>query len=319
MKAFYFQHDYDPLGDPKLSALVGEFGAVGYGLYWRLVEMLHTDQNHKLPHKRFIYVAIAKQMLTSVEQVEQLLCYAIDVCELFESDGELFWSNRVMRNIEKRAELSKKRSVAGKMSSERRQTTSKISTSVKQVLTHDQQMPTSVQQNPTKEKKEKESKVKEIKEIKEIKEKETLKEKEKKGSTDVEFVFDVFDDINDQNIQSIQHSSLEVLDGFGRWWELYDKKVGKQTANKLWKKLNVNDRSAIMAHTALYRMATEKAYRKNPETYLRQRAWEDEIIKKDDNGRITANTAVGTNLTGYQHSRKQQWENFFGADRTTQD
>ena len=306
MKAFYFQHDYDPLGDPKLSALVGEFGAVGYGLYWRLVEMLHTDQDHTLPHKKFVYVAIAKQMLTSVEQVEDVLMYAIDVCELFESDGDRFWSNRVLRNIEKRAELSKKRSLAGKASSERRQFTSKNATSVEQVLTHDEQMPTSVQQNPTKERKEKESKVKEIKEIKE---KETLKEKEKekKGSTDVELVFDVFDD------------GLEIFDGFGRWWELYDKKVGKQIAHKLWKKLSINDRTAIMAHTALYRMATEKAYRKNPETYLRQRAWEDEIIKKDDNGRITANTAVGTNLTGYQHSRKQQWENFFGADRTTQD
>lgn len=311
MKAFYFQHDYDPLGDPKLSALVGEFGAVGYGLYWRLVEMLHTDQDHTLPHKKFVYVAIAKQMLTSVEQVEDVLMYAIDVCELFESDGELFWSNRVMRNIEKRAELSKKRSVAGKMSSERRQTTSKISTSVEQVLTHDQQMPTSVQQNPTKEKKEKESKVKEIKEIKE---KETIKEKEKKGSTDVELVFDVFDDINDQSIQSIQHSSLEVLDGFGRWWELYDKKVGKQTAHKLWKKLNVNDRSAIMAHTALYRMATEKAYRKNPETYLRQRAWEDEII--DKHGKDGKST-LGDNLSGYQQGRKQQWDNFFNG--ATQD
>ena len=309
--AFYFQHDYDPLGDPKLSALVGEFGAVGYGLYWRLVEMLHTDENHKLPHKKFVYVAIAKQMLTSVEQVEGVLCYAIDVCELFESDGEFFWSNRVMRNIEKRAELSKKRSIAGKISSEKRQFTSKMPTSVEQVLTHDQQMPTSVQQNPTKERKEKESKVKEIKETKE---KETIKEKEKKGSTDVELVFDVFDDINDQNIQSIQHSSLEVLDGFGRWWELYDKKVGKQTAHKLWKKLNVNDRSAIMAHTALYRMATEKAYRKNPETYLRQRAWEDEII--DKHGKDGKST-LGNNITGYQQGRKQQWDNFF--NRASQD
>lgn len=156
---YYFSHDYNPTSDPKIQALIGEHGAVGYGLYWRIVEMLHEEATHKLPCKKYIYLALAKQMSTSVEQVEIIVKCCIELCELFVSDNELFWSERVLRNIGKRTEISNKRSEAGKKSAELR----KISTNVEQV-------PTSVQQNSTKESKVKESKVNERKEKKEIKE-----------------------------------------------------------------------------------------------------------------------------------------------------
>jgi hypothetical protein len=142
-EAYYFPHDYEPTSDPKIQALLGEHGAVGYGIYWRVVEMLHSDQEHKLPHKKYIYLAIAKQMLTSVEQVETIINFAIQDCELLQSDGVRFWSNRVIRNFEKRADISKKRSEAGKASA-----------NAKQVLT-------SVEQNSTNANKGKESKGKE--------------------------------------------------------------------------------------------------------------------------------------------------------------
>ena len=156
---YYFSHDYNPTSDPKIQALIGEYGAVGYGIFWRIVEMLHEDELHKLQCKKYIYLALAKQMLTSVEQVESIIKNCIDTYELFKTDGDFFWSERVMRNINKRTELSNKRSKAGKMSAEMR----KISTNVEQVST-------SVQQNPTKERKVKENKVNENKEKKEIKE-----------------------------------------------------------------------------------------------------------------------------------------------------
>ena len=148
---YYFSHDYNPTSDPKIQALIGEHGAVGYGLYWRIVEMLHEEETHKLPCKKYIYLALAKQMSTSVEQVEIIVKCCIELCELFVSDNELFWSERVLRNIGKRTEISNKRSEAGKKSAELR----KISTSVEQV-------PTSVQQNPTKESKGKKRKEKNI-------------------------------------------------------------------------------------------------------------------------------------------------------------
>jgi len=111
---FYFPHDYEPTSDPKIQALVGEHGASGYGIYWRIVEMLHSDQFHKLPHKEYIYLAIAKQMLTSAEQNQAIINYCITPCELLQSDGKFFWSERVLRNIEERAKLSEIRAIAGR-------------------------------------------------------------------------------------------------------------------------------------------------------------------------------------------------------------
>lgn len=151
--AYYFSHDYNPTSDPKVQALIGEYGAIGYGIYWRIVEMLHEDELHKLQCKKFIYIALAKQMLTSVEQVESIIKNCIDIYELFKSDNDFFWSERVMRNINKRTEISNKRSKAGKISAESR----KNATSVE----HNS---TCVEQKPTKERKVKEIKVKENKE-----------------------------------------------------------------------------------------------------------------------------------------------------------
>lgn len=150
---FYFSHDYNPTADPKIQALIGEHGAIGYGIYWRLVEMLHESELHKLELKKYIFIAISKQMLTSVEQVSTIVDDCINSYELFVSEGNFFFSERVNRNIEKRSELSQLRSKSGKISAEKRR--QQVSTSVEQVST-------SVEQNVTKERKGEERKEKEI-------------------------------------------------------------------------------------------------------------------------------------------------------------
>ena len=113
-ESYYFPHDYEPTGDPKIQALIGEYGATGYGIFWRVVEMLHSNAEHKLPFKKYIFLAIAKQLLTSVQQTEAIIQYCINDCELFVSDGEFFWSKRVNTNFERRAQISEIRSNAGK-------------------------------------------------------------------------------------------------------------------------------------------------------------------------------------------------------------
>lgn len=150
---YYFQHDYDPLGDPKLSSLVGKFGAIGYGIYWRIVEMLHSDNEHKLKLKEYVFLSIAQQMSTDVEQIKAIVNYCLTTCELFVSDETFFWSERVLRNIENRIEIAKKKSFAGKKSAEIRALKKSNSTDVEHVLTD-------VQHNSTKERKEK--KIKDI-------------------------------------------------------------------------------------------------------------------------------------------------------------
>jgi len=67
---------------------------------------------------------------------------------------------------------------------------------------------------------------------------------------------------------------------FDRFWDLYDKKTGKAKSQKLWANLSKTEKETILNHIPLYKSATpEKQFRKNPETYLKNRAWEDEIIK----------------------------------------
>jgi hypothetical protein len=154
-ETFYFSHDYEPTSDPKIQALINQFGWMGYGLFWRIIEMLHSDQDHKLPKKKYLYLSLVNNSTgvqhtsTPVEQVSTFVEQCITDFELFVTDGDFFWSNRVLSNIEKRQEVSENRSKAGKRSAELRKGKKK-STLVQQVST-------GVQQNPTKERKGKES------------------------------------------------------------------------------------------------------------------------------------------------------------------
>lgn len=67
---------------------------------------------------------------------------------------------------------------------------------------------------------------------------------------------------------------------FERAWNLYDKKVGcKAKLEKKWNSMSKKDRMAALAYIPAYVIATaDKQYRKNFQTFLNQRAWEDEII-----------------------------------------
>ena len=63
------------------------------------------------------------------------------------------------------------------------------------------------------------------------------------------------------------------------FWNEYDKKVDKDKCKKKWEKLSESDKNKIFIHLPLYKKATpDKKYRKNPETYLNNKSWNDEII-----------------------------------------
>jgi hypothetical protein len=118
---FYFPHDYEPTSDPKMIAMLGDYGATGYGLYWRIVEMLHSSETHTLLKEDYIYVALSKQMSTPVEQVRVFVEDCVNIYKLFDGDDDQFLSNRVMKNIEKRKSISEMRSKAGKISAQKRE------------------------------------------------------------------------------------------------------------------------------------------------------------------------------------------------------
>ena len=70
---------------------------------------------------------------------------------------------------------------------------------------------------------------------------------------------------------------------FDDFWNLYDKKVGKKgKLQKKWEKLHDSERLAIMEYIPKYKVANpNKKYRKNPETFLNNDGWRDEILDAD--------------------------------------
>lgn len=85
----------------------------------------------------------------------------------------------------------------------------------------------------------------------------------------------------------------EINIDFEWFWNEYDKKVGdKRKLKKKWEKLAEQEREAIMIYIPAYKLSEpDKKYRKNPETFLNNRSWEDEIIHKTQkNEKSTINT-----------------------------
>ena len=72
---------------------------------------------------------------------------------------------------------------------------------------------------------------------------------------------------------------------FEWFWNEYDKKVGaKDKLKKKWNKLTDLERQNAMNYLELYKQAVpDKQFRKNPETFLNNKSWNDEIIRATPN------------------------------------
>lgn len=92
--------------------------------------------------------------------------------------------------------------------------------------------------------------------------------------------------IEDYNREEKIREEKEFL--FNQFWDLYDKKVGdKKKCQSKWMKLKEEEMEKIFKTLPEYIKATpDKKFRKNVETYLNNKSWNDEIIlptKNNDN------------------------------------
>lgn len=94
---------------------------------------------------------------------------------------------------------------------------------------------------------------------------------------------------------------------FEEFWEEYGYKVGRGTSEKLYSKIKNEDRVKIRERVKLYVAATpDKKYRKHPETWLRNRCWEDEIVSGASNsGMVMHEIAFDENERG---TGPNEWE-----------
>lgn len=87
--------------------------------------------------------------------------------------------------------------------------------------------------------------------------------------------------------QENRENNYEI--SFMDFWELYDKKRGDKTKlEKKWDALSNEDRKKIMDHIPKYIKAEpDKKFRKDPQTFLNNCSWNDELIYSDDKFRNT--------------------------------
>ena len=93
-----------------------------------------------------------------------------------------------------------------------------------------------------------------------------------------------------------EHSDFEILEQFpfDEFWNSYDKKVEKGACEKKFDKLTEKEKALIWEHVPKYVSSTpDKNYRKNPETYLNNKCWNDEVIFKNGNNGTTGQQQTG--------------------------
>ena len=78
-----------------------------------------------------------------------------------------------------------------------------------------------------------------------------------------------------------ESSKTETCFSFDEFWTLYDKKVGdKIKLEKKWLTINEAEKSLIKVHIEKYKKSQpDKKFRKDPQTYLNNKSWNDEVIE----------------------------------------
>ena len=163
-QSYYFSHDVTASSDPKIVAMISEYGMIAYAWWWIILEKLASYEDYKLPLKRYTFLALDNELgvkneenLTCVEHVfkqnehvfeQNELCSMcsflfvsslISDYELLACDDEYFWSPSLTRRLEfrkvKNEELREKRRLAGIKSGEARRKNEQKRTRVQQERT----------------------------------------------------------------------------------------------------------------------------------------------------------------------------------------
>jgi hypothetical protein len=117
--AYWFPHDANARNDPAICAMRKKYKSEGYGWYWMLVEMMREQSDYRL--MLGLCDGYAMQMQCTSTKASEFIADCIAPYGLFKSDGESFWSGRLMREMEFKAGLSETRRKAALAMHEKRQ------------------------------------------------------------------------------------------------------------------------------------------------------------------------------------------------------
>lgn len=97
----YFSHDIASRQDRDIILLLDEMGYEGYGLFWAIVEFLHRNK-----------LRVGEERLIAGKDYAQKVEHILNNFELFRIEDGEYISDRILRNISKQTEKSKKASAA---------------------------------------------------------------------------------------------------------------------------------------------------------------------------------------------------------------
>jgi hypothetical protein len=122
---YYFSHDANAHQDPKTKALMSVYGAEGYGWYWILIEIMRQQQGYGISiAKKYDIPSLSSSLPNcSAEKCKEFIDDCIKEFELFSSDEKTFWSESLLKRMEKVDSIvEKRRNAANKRWSKNKKT-----------------------------------------------------------------------------------------------------------------------------------------------------------------------------------------------------
>lgn len=102
------------------------------------------------------------------------------------------------------------------------------------------------------------------------------------------------------------YNNLSLDVSFDSFWDSYDKKVGRPKCEKKWEALSQKEKIEAMRYIPEYvKSQPDKKFRKNPETFLNQKSWNDEIIISD--GKTTSTSRPAYQSTAERIREESAW------------
>jgi 5-methylcytosine-specific restriction endonuclease McrA len=321
---YYFSHDYNCRNDEKIKRLLRKHGMSGYGIFWSIVEDLYNNSNQLM----LDYEGIAYDLRSDIDTIKSI----INDFDLFIIEDNMFGSKSIENRIQERSEKSSKA---------RTSALSKWGNNTNQAKRSERL--TEARKKATHTKDEWDGMRLFFGECVKCGNKEDLvkdhitpiyqggsdgldnlqplcrKCNASKGSDSTDYR-SAYCDKNDCEMpatylrtpaikerKEIKGKEIKEINiSFDSFWDLYDKKTGdKVKLISKWEKLSDNERVEIMKYIPNYKLCQpDKKFRKDPQTFLNNKSWNDELIGLENNKIETKRSSLHGNQDFINYSKR---------------
>jgi uncharacterized protein YdaU (DUF1376 family) len=107
---------------------------------------------------------------------------------------------------------------------------------------------------------------------------------ENENENDYDYDIEIVNENENENEKKsfVENLKIEIYPTFEDFWSDYDKKIGnKEKIKKKWDALSQKIKEEIIRYIPDYKASQpDKRFRKNPETFINNKSWEDEILQE---------------------------------------